>query len=468
MKNLDLRTRGASLLASALFLPLGGCPGDEPMGETDTDPSGSTSSGSTSGVDGSTGDPDPTTGADESTGSTGDTEGDDVAFTLQLLHASDQEGNVEAVVDAPGFSAVLEALRAEMPEQTLTVTSGDVWIPGPFYAAGADVDQVDLGGGEVLLLGGVTGRPDIAMHNAMGFQAACFGNHEWDRGQGDVAAILGPDDVDGDGTNDWLGASFPYTSANLDFSRSVVADLVVADGLEWSEAAGGIARSTVVTVDGEPIGVVGATTPTLEDISSPGNVGVLPPDDSLETLAGIIQEQVDALTRAGIDKIVVLAHMQQIAIETELAGMLSGVDVIVAGGSNTLLADDGDVLRPGDEASGPYPTMLSNADGDPLALVNTDGNYRYVGRLVVGFDEAGVIVTSSLDEAINGAWATDEAGVAAVGGTPDPTVAAISDAVGQVIVAKDGNTFGATSVWLEGRRSFVRIATGLRLGIAGL
>lgn len=419
---------------------------------TDSSTGGSsTTAEPTTGVD-STGDPNDST--DGSTGSTGET-GEQVAFTLQLLHAADQEGNVEAVTDAPRFSGVLEALRAELPDATLTVTSGDVWIPGPFYASGSDVESVDIGG-ETLVLGGVTGRPDIAMHNAMGFQAAAFGNHEWDRGDGDVSAILGAEDVDGDGTIDWPGAAFPYLSANLDYAASAVADLVVDDRLEWTEAAGGIARSTVVTVDGEPIGVVGTTTPTLETISSPGGVEVLPPDDSLETLAEIIQEQVDALTARGIDKVVVLAHMQQIAVETELAGLLSGVDVIVAGGSNTLLADDDDVLRPGDEAQGSYPTMLTNADGDPLALVNTDGNYRYVGRLVVGFDDAGVIVESSLDPALNGAWATDEDGLAAVGGAANPTVAAIADAVGQIIVTKDGNTFGATSVWLEGRRTFVR------------
>jgi len=460
------RPYGARWLALGLLAPLhlAACGDDLPAAEET-----GTGTGTSTGTDGTTTTtPDPdTTGTSTTDGpdpdsttttgsSTGDTEGSEVVFTLQLLHASDQEGNVDAVADAPRFSAVLEALRAQRPEQSLTVTSGDVWIPGPFYASGADVDGVDVGGGRVIQLGGVTGRPDIAMQNAMGFQAASFGNHEWDRGQADVLAILGREDIDEDGTDDWLGAAFPYMSANLDFSRSSLADLVVEDGLPWDEAAGGISRSTVVTVAGEPIGIVGATTPTLEDISSPGNVGVLPPDDSTEALAAIIQESVDALQAAGIDKIVLLAPMQQIAIETELAGRLRGVDVIVAGGSNTLLADGDDVLRRGDEAEGPYPTVLTDADGTPLLLVNTDGNYRYVGRLVVGFDAAGVVVESSLDEAVNGAWATDDAGVEAVGGTPNPTVSAIADAVGQIIIEKDGNTFGATSVWLEGRRNFVR------------
>jgi 5'-nucleotidase / UDP-sugar diphosphatase len=383
-------------------------------------------------------------------------DGGEATFTLQLLHASDQEGNVGAIEDAPRFSAVLEALRARLPRDTVTVTSGDVWIPGPFHAAGADVETVALDDGRTLVLGGVAGRPDVAMLSAMGFQAASFGNHEWDRGPAEVAAILGRDDVDGDGDDDWRGASFPYLSANLDVSDSELAELVRDDGLPWTEAAGGVARSTVVTVSGERIGIVGVTTPTLEDISSPGRVVVRPASDSIDELAEIIQASVDALRAEGIDKIVLLAHMQQIVLEIELAERLHGVDVIVAGGSNTRLADATDRLRPGDEAQGPYPMMLANADGDPLALVSTDGSYRYVGRLVLRFDEAGVIVPSSIHEAVNGAYATDEAGVAAVGGRPNRTVAAIARAVGGVVLEKDGNTFGATDVWLEGRRELVR------------
>lgn len=386
----------------------------------------------------------------------GDDDTSNVALSLQLLHASDQEGNVEAIADAPRFSAVLRALRARMPERTLTVTSGDLWIPGPFYTAGADVDTVELEGGRTLVLGGVSGRPDIAMHRAMGFQAASFGNHEWDRGPGEVAAILGADDVDEDGDLDWRGASFPYLSANLEFAGSDLAKLVRDDGQPWEAVAGGIAKSTVVEVGDVRIGIVGATTPTLEDISSPSPVGVRPEDDSIDRLAEIIQASVDALRATGIEHVVLLAHMQQLAVEVALAERLRGVDVIVAGGSNTRLADGTDVLRVGDEAEGPYPMLLRSANDEPIALVNTDGSYRYVGRLVVGFDDAGVIIPSTIDAEVSGAYATDPPGVVRVRGTPHPTVAAIAEAVGQVVLEKDGNTFGATDVWLEGRRSQVR------------
>ena len=67
--------------------------------------------------------------------------------------------------------------------------------------------------------------------------------------------------------------------------------------------------------------------------------------------------------------------MQQIAIETELATLLRDVDIIVAGGSNTILADSNDRLRAGDSAADTYPLSFDSAAGDPVLVVNTDGAF---------------------------------------------------------------------------------------------
>ncbi|MGG6297453.1 bifunctional metallophosphatase/5'-nucleotidase [Leptolyngbya sp. AN02str] len=378
-----------------------------------------------------------------------------MAFTLQLLHAADQEAGVPALDDAPRFSAVLNALKNEDSngdgiadyENTLVLSSGDAYIPSPFFFASETVF-------------GAQGRADILIQNALGFQAIAFGNHEFDLGTGVVASLIQPDAASG-----YAGALFPYLSSNLDFSTdSALAGLVVADGQEASSIPNGIAGNTVITVNGERIGIVGATTPTLPTISSPGGVTVLPngfdgtnPAD-VAALAAEIQTSVDTLltNNPDINKVVLLAHMQQIAIEQQLAQLLTNVDVIVAGGSNTLLADATDALRAGDEVEGPYPILSTAADGNPIALVNTDGNYQYVGRLVVEFDENGVIIPSSIDPTVSGAYATDDAGVAAVNGTPDPEIVAITDALRAVIVDLEGNIFGKTNVFLNGTRGDVR------------
>jgi 2',3'-cyclic-nucleotide 2'-phosphodiesterase/3'-nucleotidase/5'-nucleotidase len=361
-----------------------------------------------------------------------------MVFTLQLLHASDQEAGIAALEDAPRFSAVLNALRDDFAN-TVVLSSGDAYIPGPFLSASTDA------------FGGV-GRGDILIQNELGFQAIAFGNHEFDLGTAVVRDLIA-------GGQGFAGAQFPYLSSNLDFSTDPnLAGLVTPDGQEASAIPNKIAQSTVITVNGERIGVVGATTPTITTISSPGGVTVLPanPND-LNALAAEIQTSVDALTATGINKVILLSHLQQIALEQQLAPLLSDVDIIMAGGSNTLLADTGDRLRAGDTREGNYPILLDDAEGNPIAIVNTDGNYKYVGRLVVDFDETtGLIIENSIDPNVSGAYATDAQGVMAVGGTPDSDIVEITNALREVIAEQEGNIFGSTEVFLNGTRGDVR------------
>ncbi|PAX53222.1 choice-of-anchor I family protein [Brunnivagina elsteri] len=376
-------------------------------------------------------------------------------FTLQLLHAADQEAGINALDDAPRFSAVLNALKNQDANKdgkvdygnTITLSSGDAYIPGLFLDAAKDPSLAPLLGKE-----GV-GRADIIIQNELGFQAIAFGNHEFDLGTGVVKSVLSPDGA-------YPGAKFPYLSSNLNFAPDTnLAGLVTAEGQEASSISGKITKSTVVTVNGEKIGVVGATTPTLRSISSPGNVGVLPTNPTdIAALAAEIQKSVDALKAQGINKIVLLAHMQQIAIEQQLAGLLKDVDIIMAGGSNTRLVDATDRLRTGDSKQGDYPILTKSATGEDMVIINTDGNYKYVGRLVVDFDAQGKIVPGSINPNVSGAYATDAQGVAALNAQNlvDPEVKAITDALRQVIVKQDGNFFGTTTEFLNGTRSDVR------------
>ncbi len=393
--------------------------------------------------------------SDRNDDSNGDEMNGDGTFTLQLLHAADQEGGVPALDNADNFSAVLNGLREEDAdgdgiadyENTVTLSSGDAYIPGPFFTASGEV----FGG---------QGRGDILIQNELGFEAIAVGNHEFDAGAGTFADLISADEED-----DYPGTQFPYLSSNLDFSTDEdLAPLVAEDGQEASEIRNSVAGNTIITVNGEQIGVVGATTPTLPSISSSGDVTVNPvefdsdnPED-VAALAAEIQASVDDLLAASPDlnKVVLLAHMQQISIEEQLSTLLTDVDIIVAGGSNTLLADETDRLRAGEEAGEVYPILNTAADGNPVAVVNTDGFYKYVGRLVVDFDENGVIIPESIDPEVSGAYATDEEGVAAVNGTPDPEVIEITDALGEFIAEQDGNIFGNSEVFLNGIRGDVR------------
>ncbi|MFS4436708.1 ExeM/NucH family extracellular endonuclease [Paracoccaceae bacterium GXU_MW_L88] len=377
----------------------------------------------------------------------------EAAYTLELFHTSDQEGSISALEDAPRFSAVLAALRAQdlgedgVEDNSILVGSGDSFIPGVFYDASTSVY-------------GAPGRADILIQNELGFDAIGFGNHEFDNGPGAIR-----DQIVADG--DYAGALYPYLSTNLDFSASAdLADLEVAGGA--APQAGTVTSSVVIEKGGEQIGVIGAVTPTLDFISTAGDVGVLPEefdgaptDAQLDALAAVIQAEVDTLLadNPGLNKIVLVTHMQQIAIEEALATRLSGVDIISAGGSNTRLLDENDRPREGDDAQGTYPKFVDDADGNTTAIVNTDGNYKYVGRLVIDFDENGNIIADSYDADVSGAYATDAQGVADLGAEDlvDPEIQAISDALSEVIIAQDGNYFGVTEEFLNGSRGSVRI-----------
>ncbi len=395
-------------------------------------------------------------------------------FTLELLHIADQEAGAAAVRDAPNLSAVLNALRAEdlgadgVADNTLTLSSGDAFIPGLFFEAS----------GPVFGAGGVA---DIQIQNELGVQAIALGNHEFDFGTRTLQELITGQDVTDDSDPedgfvdtvprsiaqilgaDFTGAEFPYLSTNLDFSTDAnLAPLAVAGG--QGPQAATLSSSVVIDVNGEPIAVVGATTPTLDVIASPGDVTILPdpfdgaPSDAqLDALAAEIQAEVDALLAGDpdLDKVVLLAHFQQIDIELAVAERLTDVDVIVAGGSNTRLFDADDRPRDGDSDQGVYPQFVTNAGGATTAVVNTDGGYKYVGRLVIDFDDNGEIIPESYDPAVSGSYATDAQGVADLGaeGLVDPEVQQIADAIGAQIVATESNVFGNASVFLNGNRT---------------
>ncbi|WP_411846759.1 choice-of-anchor I family protein [Roseibacillus persicicus] len=377
-------------------------------------------------------------------------------FTLELFHLADQEASVNAVGDEPRLSAILNKLRADdlgadgLPDNSLTLSSGDAIIPGLFYEASAAVY-------------GSAGIADIQIQNELGIQAVALGNHEFDFGTEMLAGLIDGSAPGAILDSDYAGTSFPYLSGNLNFATdAAMAPLVTAD--HQPPVGGRVAATTVIEVNGEKIGVVAATTPTLASISSSGSIGITPAPFAgspssfeLDELAAVIQEDVDALlaTDASINKVILLAHMQRIDIEQALATRLREVDIIVAGGSNTRLFDEDDRIRSGDSYQGAYPLMSHDADGQPVAIVNTDGSYKYLGRLVIDFDATGTLIPESYDPTISGAYATDEQGVAELEAAAivDPEIQGIADAIEAQIIATDGNYFGVTTEFLNGNRS---------------
>lgn len=402
-----------------------------------------------------------------------------VTYTLQILHFYGETGTI-ADETAPVLGTMAETFEAAFPTSTLTLAEGDTWIPGPWLVAGADPALNAVPGIGITALG----RPDVAIMNAIGVDASALGNHEFDLGSPVVQTAITPQTTS---TAAWPGAQFPFISSNLDValdnSMRGLSDASLGGtatnafaGKEASTIKAKLAPYAVVTVGGEKIGIVGSTTWELLTKTSPN--GTKPKDDGnpatddLEEVAAYLQASVDALTAAGVNKIVMVDQLDTIDRNRALAPLVRGIDVMVAGGGHERLGDANDVAVPfnGHTANfvDTYPITATDADGNPTLIVTTDTEFTYLGRLVVGFNASGVIEPTSLDTGVNGAYAANEATLQAVTGSSSPAativaasatgakVKAISGAINTIVTTKDGNKFGFSSVYLEGDRFFGR------------
>lgn len=285
---------------------------------------------------------------------------------LTLLHNNDAESALlPTTVDGQPFGGVanfatlVDQLRDDALDQStfkgakdaaLLVSSGDNFLAGAQWQASLEK--------------GVPYYDAMAM-DMIGYDAVAIGNHDFD---------FGPDVFEGFVESFTTGT--PFLSSNLDFTNE--------PGLQELSDNGRIADSIVVKQRGERFGIIGATTEFLPVISSPRDVIV-------EDVRTEVQAEVDALEAQGVNKIILISHLQSIGEDQDLAAELDGVDIMVAGGGDELLANEGDLLIPGDEESiaGPYPTIVTDSEGKDVPVVTTSGAYRYVGRLVVSFDDEG-------------------------------------------------------------------------------
>src|SRR5690554_3668794 len=416
-------------------------------------------------------------------------------FRLQLLHAADMEGGGGDLLNAPNFAAIVDHLE-DQEANSLFLSSGDLVLPGPYLAAAADgsLQSAIQAAAEAVYglpagtLAGVTaasGRVETLLMDLLEAEAVTLGNHEFDLGTGLIADMIAPQLGEGGSLADleWMGSQFPYLSANLDFSGDAnlsalaTRELLSRDAFRATPEAllGGaeppkLAPAVVSEVGGELVGIIGITTQILESISSPGATQVLAGgSNDMQALAELIQPIIDQMEAQGVNKIVLASHLQQIQFEEELATLLEGVDIVLAGGSNALLADEEDQERglfPGAPAPyESYPILTQDAAGNDVAIINTDGGWRYVGQLVVEFDAEGRLIVDSLDPASSGVFAATDDQVEALWGDlesafAEGTKGAIAkdlvSSVADFVAEQDGNILGLTDTYLVGERGAVR------------
>ena len=243
------------------------------------------------------------------------------SYRLTILHNNDGESQLvdlgSGLEDFGGvahFATVVQREKwaassdegASEKSGWIMVSSGDNFLAGPEFTAG-------LRSGTYY---------DALALDLIGYDAIALGNHDFDFGPEVLAEFI----------KQVSDSQVPFLSSNLDFSGEPSLQALFDEGR--------IAESVVVQRNGVRIGIIGVTTPNLRSISSPRNVKII------SGVAGEIQAEVDRLEAAGVNKIVLISHLQDVDVDIALLKQIDGVDVVVAGGGDDLLANPPFASRP--------------------------------------------------------------------------------------------------------------------------
>lgn len=253
---------------------------------------------------------------------------------------AEEEGKNECFGGAARLKVAIDQKRGELSgKNVLLLNAGDNFQGSLFYTT-------------------YKGAAEAEFLNLMKFDAMTVGNHEFDDGEDGLATFL--DKV-----------TFPVISSN------------VLAGYK-SKLIDRIKPSLVLDVGGQKVGIVGAVTNDTAEISSPGDNVLIGID--VDTITTAVQE----LKKQGVDKIIALTH---VGYPRDLAviAKIPDVDVVVGGHSHSLLSNTDE------KAEGPYPTMVDNPGGYKVPVVQAGSYSKYLGDLVVTFDDSGVVKSAKGD-----------------------------------------------------------------------
>ena len=291
-------------------------------------------------------------------------------ITLTLLHTNDthshlepfpRDGELTAGNQGPQQGGIarrktlIDTIRASEPN-VLLLDAGDNFQGTIFYNAWK-------------------GSAEIMALNALGYDAATLGNHEFDLGSVELGRALRGEPVV------IAGASYPTEKPRLPIIATNV-DVGAEPALR-----GLVRRSAVLERGGERFGILGVVTEEVPTIAKPG------PNLRFLDYRASVQAEVDQLRNQGVNKIILLSHSGY-PVDLAQAARLDGVDIIVSGHDHALLGDPAAVeaVAPGQGAlvKGPYPTVVTTANGEPVLVVSAYEWGRWLGQLKVSFDARGV------------------------------------------------------------------------------
>lgn len=258
-----------------------------------------------------------------------------LAENLVILHTNDTHSHIDADRDGTvGIlqrKALIDSVR-NAEKNVLLVDAGDI-VQGSLYFRF------------------FKGDVEYPLMNLIDYDIQILGNHEFDNGIEDIAKY-------------YKTLKATPLSANYDFSGTVL------DGI--------FSPYTIKEIDGRKIGFMGINVDP-ESLIATENIGNM----KFMEIIPVANETADFLkNKMGCDLVVAITHIgvdkvNEKTTDYDLARESKNIDIIIGGHSHT-------VINPGRE--GVYPSIVENADGEPVLVAQTGKYGRNLGYIKIDLD----------------------------------------------------------------------------------
>ena len=251
------------------------------------------------------------------------------AQDLVILHSNDTHSQIEpqTVGENKGLGGYerrenyIEKVRKEYPN-VLLMDSGDYSQGTPYFTL-------------------FKGDVEIELMNALGYDVATIGNHEFDNGTAELARRV-------------KMASFPIVCANYDFTGTAL------EGI--------IKPYTVIEKGGLKIGVIGVLTDIMSLVSPKNVKGIkyIEPYNVVNKLASKLKK------KEKCDLVILLTHLgfdggsKHAPSDDMVAAQSKDIDIIIGGHSHTYITEK---------------KLVPNKNGKDVVIVTANEKGNYVGKL---------------------------------------------------------------------------------------
>ncbi len=254
-----------------------------------------------------------------------------VAEHIVFIHTNDTHSQIDpTAADTGGIArrkVLIDSIRAAEPN-TILVDAGDA-VQGTTY--------FNLYGGEV----------EAKALNALGYDLAILGNHEFDNGMDALAKYVASIDAD-------------FISTNYDLSGTPLDSLVD--------------RYKIINIGGKKIGIIGLNVEPAGIIDPSKSVGVKYQDvyRAANSTAWHLKHN------EGVDYVVALSHIgydyDGMPDDIDVATEGNDIDLIIGGHSHT-------VVKPGT-----FQGWKLNTDKEPVIITQTGSTGKYLGVVTIDTD----------------------------------------------------------------------------------